>query len=181
MDGRLEKAMERITPLDLQRAELPTAWRGFDKKSVETLLARAAESIEALTKENRRLADSLRQSEADLERFRLQESTLREALVLAQKAADEARSNAQRQADLTMAEAEQQARETRRQAHESVRALTWEAERLKEQRSHFESAFRALLQEHLARLDAIGRAAVVALEEEPEAVPAALRPESAAS
>ena len=173
--------MERITPLDLQRAELPTAWRGFDKNSVLALLSRAAESIESLTKENRRLADSVRQTEAELERFRLQESTLREALVLAQKAADEARTNAQRQAELTLAEAEQQARETRRQAHESVRALTWESERLREQRSHFESAFRALLQEHLARLDAIGRAAVVAMDEDRDALPADLRPESAAS
>jgi len=158
-NGRLKEPvhgstnMEKVTPLDLERAQLPRGLRGYRPEAVDRLLLTASQQLEAQIIEIRRLNALLKSTEAELERFRAQESTLNSALVLAQKTGDETRASARKEAELILDEAHLQAKEIRRSAQESVRAMTWEAERLQAARDGFSSRFRALLQEHLSRLD----------------------------
>lgn len=144
--------MEKLTPIDLERAQIPAAFRGYHRETVDALVASASNQLEAQLVELRRLQALLKTAEHELERFRAQESTLNSALVLAQKASDETRALAHREADLILEEARQQAKEIKRQAQESVRALQWETERLQSEKEAFRARFQGLLTEHLDRL-----------------------------
>ena len=161
--------MEKVTPIDLERARLPRGIRGYLPEAVDRLLAVASNQLEAQLVELRRLTALLKSAEAELERFRTLETTLNSALVLAQKAGDETRANAHREADLIIETARQEAKEIKRSAQESVRALKWEAERLEDERHSFAHRFRSLLNEHLARLDSEALTHAVLQVEEPEA------------
>lgn len=158
--------MEKVTPLDLERAQMPVSFRGYNKESVDRLLTGASNQLEVQLVEIRRLTALLKNAESDLERFRNQESTLNSALILAQKASDETRMLAHKEAELIVEAARQEAKEIKRQAQESVRALKWEAERLEDERRCFVSRFRGLLNEHMARLeDELPSHAVLQVEE----------------
>lgn len=160
--------MDKVTPLDLERAQIPVSFRGYNKESVDRLLATASNQLESQLIEIRRLNALLKNSEQELERFRAQEQTLNSALVLAQKASDETRSLAHREAELIVESARQEAKDIKRQAQESVRVLKWEAQRLEEERQVFATRFRAVLREHLDRLDAETPTHAVLQVEEPE-------------
>lgn len=144
--------MEKVTPLDLERAQMPVSFRGYNKETVDRLLTSASNQLEAQLVEIRRLSALLKNAESELERFRAQESTLNSALILAQKSSDETRALAHKEAELIIESAQLEAKEIKRQAQESVRALRWEAERLENEKDVFVSRFQSLLNEHLERL-----------------------------
>jgi len=145
--------MDRLKPLDLERIQFRRTLRGFDPKQVDDVRRRATKEIETLLeelKETREVADSaLRQ----LEQYRAQEDTLREALVLAQKTADETRALAQREAELIREKAQNDAVSTADQFQERINDLRWDLERLRLERQKFVIHFRAVLQEQLQALD----------------------------
>ena len=145
--------MEKVTPLDLERAQLPIGLRGYRKEPVDRILVGASNQLEAQLVEIRRLNALLKTAETELDRFKTLESTLNSALVLAQKTGDETRLLAHKEADLIIEGAKQEAKEIRRSAQESVRAISWDAERLALERDGFVHRFRALLNEHLVRLE----------------------------
>lgn len=145
--------MEKVTPLDLERAQLPVGLRGYRQEPVDRLLATASNQLEAQLVEIRRLSSLLKTVEHELERFRAQETTLNAALILAQKTGDETRMLANKEAELILENARQEAKEIRRGAQESVRVLQWEAERLRDEKTNFVNRFKGLLTEHLARLE----------------------------
>jgi cell division initiation protein len=145
--------MDRLTPLDLQKAKLPSRLRGFDRKATQALLGRAAEEIEALRKELRHAKEMADGALRELEIYRAQEATLREALVLAQKTADEARANARREAELIVEEAQRRAAEVRREAEQQLSQLRWDIERLHVERGHLRERMRAMLEAMLRALE----------------------------
>ncbi|MCW5939711.1 MAG: DivIVA domain-containing protein [Fimbriimonadaceae bacterium] len=144
--------MERVTPQDLERSQLPKSLRGYQPEAVDRLLASVSTQMESQLVEIRRLQQSLRDCERELDRFRSQETLMKEALMLANRAAEETRTLAQREAETIVQAARQEAAEIKRSAKESVLALQLESERLSEQKRAFEFGFRALLREHLDRL-----------------------------
>jgi cell division initiation protein len=157
--------MERVTPQDLERSQLPKSLRGYQPEAVDKLLASVSAQMEAQLVEIRRLQQALRDRERELDRFRSQETLMKEALMLANRAAEETRALAQREAETILQAARQEASEIKRSAKESVVALELELERLSEQRRAFEFGFRALLREHLDRL---GTGVAVVATHEPE-------------
>jgi cell division initiation protein len=161
--------MERLTPLDLQKAQFQTSFRGFDRAEVKNVLDRAAEEIARLLEEQKALKERQALDEQELERFRAQESTLKEALLLAQKTADQTRAAAHKEADRIMAEAQRKAEEIAEAARRRVSDMRWELERLSLERSKFETRFRTLLEEYLRGLDQPrGQEPVlIAVDEEP--------------
>lgn len=161
--------MDKVTPLDLERARIPESFRGYRKEAVDRLLSMASTQLETQIVEIRRLNALLKTAEAELERFHAQESTLNSALLLAQKTGDETRMHAQKEAELILEEARQEAREIKRQAQESVRVVHWEAERLAAERAGFVHRFRSLLAEYSARLDEQAPTHAVLQVEEAEA------------
>jgi cell division initiation protein len=144
--------MERIMPIDLERPELKKKFRGYDPSAVERLLNGAAKTLQELLFENSALREELERQRADSDRARQQEETLKDVLVLAQKAADETRSAAQKQAEATVEEARQSALAERMATQQKLSEVRWEIERLRGERVRYAEEFRGLLERHQREL-----------------------------
>ena len=158
--------MERLMPIDLERIQLGTGWRGYDKKEVDAICLRAANEIGALLQELKEARETAATMTREVESYRAQEQTLKEALLLAQKAADETRASAHREANSIIEEARRQAGEIDQTAQARIADLRWEIERLGLERQRFESRLRTMLEEQLRLLDQgrPGQPALVNLE-----------------
>lgn len=141
--------MDRMSPLDLERMQLPSAFRGYERKAVQVAFARAAREMEWLLNE---LKDAKREAAKlyeELERYRGQERQLQDTLKLAQRAADDTRAAAHKEAEAIVELARAEADSMRDRASAATKDVRWELERLRLQRDDFEHKFRALLEAHL--------------------------------
>jgi len=145
--------MERLTPLDIERAQLRTRMRGYDRAQVDLLLQRCSREIEHLLGENKRLQGYADSALTELEQLRSHESALKDALVLAQKAADETRANAHKEAELILESARRAETTAKQEAEQQVVELRWEVESLKRERDNLRFRIRAVIEEHLRLLD----------------------------
>ncbi len=136
--------MDRIMPIDLERVQLRKSFRGYETTAVDQLVKASAESLQALLVENSALKEDLERQRHEIERNRLQEDTLKDALLLAQKAADETRAAAHKHGDNIIEEARQAALAERIAMQQQVSELRWEFERMKLEKKRFEEDFRAL-------------------------------------
>ena len=83
-----------VTPLDLRQAKFGTAMRGFDRAEVNAFLLEAADGYENALRENDRVRQEIVRLEASLHHYRELESSLKGAVMSAQKLADDMRENA---------------------------------------------------------------------------------------
>jgi cell division initiation protein len=148
-----DTAMERMKPLDLERMEPPRKLFGYDRAAVRETFARASKEIERLLRELEECRAEVAAAQEEIARFRAQETTLKEAILLAQRAADETRANAQKEADLIRERARQDAAQVQQQMQGIVNDLRWEMERLRMEKSKFVDRFRQMLEEQLRILD----------------------------
>jgi DivIVA domain-containing protein len=95
-----------VTPHELRTAEFREEFRGYRQKEVDTLLDRAAVTIEQLQVEIRRMSEHMSELRGATPGDREQDDLLRRTLLLAQKAADDAVAEAQATAQSLVADAE---------------------------------------------------------------------------
>lgn len=145
--------MERLKPIDLERTQLRRRFRGFDRDQVQHLIGQAANEIALLLHELGETRTDLELLRREVEGYRLQESALTEALVLAQRTADETRSLAHRDAEAIVDEARRRAEVIRRDAEAECEDVMRELERLRAEKSRFIRELRANLQAHLDGLE----------------------------
>ncbi len=145
--------MDRIMPIDLERAQLRKSFRGYAVKEVDTLLQGAADTMQSLLVENDALKQEMERQRAELDRSRRQEDTLKDTLLLAQKAADDTRASAQRHADALLEEARNGALAERVAAQQAVSEMRWEVERVKAERKKFAEEFRSMLERYQRELN----------------------------
>jgi DivIVA domain-containing protein len=128
-----------VTPHELRTAEFREEFRGYRQKEVDTLLDRAAVTIEQLQVEIRRIQERMHDSAAGAPGDRAEDDLLRRTLLLAQKAADDAVAEANAKAHALVSDAESrranlldsasaQARATIDSADEHAATTTAEAE-----------------------------------------------------
>lgn len=153
--------MDRIMPIDLERPELRKKLRGYDPSAVDRLLAGAAKTLQELLMENAALREELTRVRAESDALRQQEGTLKDVLVLAQKAADETRALAKREADAIVEEARQSAMAERMDTQQRLSELRWEIDRLRADRTRYVEEFRALIERHQRDLASEVRLTVV--------------------
>ncbi|MDR3691480.1 MAG: DivIVA domain-containing protein [Fimbriimonas sp.] len=132
----------------MERAKLRKSFRGYDKVQVETLLAGAADSLKQLLVDNATLREQVERQYQDLERTKLAENTLKDALILAQKAADETRAAAHQHAEAILEEARQSALAERVAVQQQMSEMRWDMERLKGEKKRFEEEFRSILERY---------------------------------
>ena len=137
--------MDRIMPIDLERVQLRKSFRGYETSKVDELIRASTDTLQSLLIENAALKEEMERQRQELDRTRLQENTLKDALLLAQKAADDTRAAAQRHAENIIEEARQAALAERISMQQHVSEMRWDIERLKTERQRFESEFKALL------------------------------------
>jgi cell division initiation protein len=154
---------ERVKPTDLERTgtHLRRAWRGFDRTQVLEVMQKAALEMSALRGEIESLQQQLTAQKAEVETYRAQENTLKEALLLAQRAADDTRTNARREGDQLIEDARRKALEIEQQAQREMNELRWELECLRLEKHKFLSSFRTLLETQLRELTEMSGCAVV--------------------
>jgi cell division initiation protein len=94
-----------VSPLDLRQQRFRTAFRGFDKLEVTSLLNAAAEDYEQALKEADRLRQEVSRLEGVITQQREQEQGLKATLITAQKLSEEIKANAEEEAKRIMREA----------------------------------------------------------------------------
>ncbi len=137
--------MDRIMPIDLERAKFRKSFRGYDATQVEEIIKGSAESLQTALVDIDALRVEVEAQRHQLDLTRLQENTLKDAILLAQKAADDTRSAAQRHAEAIIEEARQAALAERLAQQQQVSELRWELDQLKAQKERFEADFKAML------------------------------------
>ena len=88
----------KVSPLDLRQVQFRTAFRGFDRTEVLTLLTEVADDYEYALREVDRLQQEISKTQALLNEHREHERNLRNTLLTAQKLSEEIRDSAESQA-----------------------------------------------------------------------------------
>lgn len=141
--------MERITPIDLESARFPLVRKGYEPAAVEAMLKAAAAELESLIREIQALRSQHELDGKELALFRSKESTLADALVLAQKTADETRAAAHKEAELIVAHAKRQADDMKREAKGDLAEIERKIEQRMQDKRNFEARFRSVLEDYL--------------------------------
>lgn len=137
-----------LTPSELSHPALRTRLLGgYRKAEVDALLDRAADRLESVLDEVRRLADENEQLAKQVADRRSMEETLRQALMSSQKFSADIIESARREADAIVAEARSKVEETRLESGRLPEALAGEIAALSAQRDR-------MRREMLASLDA---------------------------
>lgn len=153
-DGNLraQRGGTMLTPVEIQNKEFGRGWRGYREGEVRAFLEQIVAGYQELYQENQELREQVARLEQALKKYQEWEQTLRDTLVLAQKAAEEARSNAEREGELIRQEARRQAEEMLAAARAEVERLNRQYENLKERAAAFRRRWLAFLQAEVAAL-----------------------------
>ncbi len=149
----------KITPLEIHQVRFRLAFRGYDKKEVDSFLDLIAGEYESVIKEMNDLKERATSLEGQLAELRKKEAALNNTLIAAQKVAEEMRQNAQKEAELRIREAELRAEQITREASDRRLLIQREVEELRHQKTLAIERLRALLRGFEKMLD---------LEQEPE-------------
>ncbi len=97
---------ERLTPVDILNIRFRRRWRGYAIAEVDEFVRKTASEMEKVLADNAAMKERVGTIERELSQYRALESTMKDALILAQKAADETRAAAQAQAQAKYHETE---------------------------------------------------------------------------
>ena len=98
--------MDRLTPLEIQKAAFPRRLNGVDPDAVREFLALVAQQVEEDTRVRGELKAQLAKLTREIEEFRERTNALSQALVAAQRAADDTVARAEERAQQVVAEAQ---------------------------------------------------------------------------
>jgi cell division initiation protein len=156
----------RITALQVEKTTFRRRFRGYDRGQVTAFLREVANELERLTSQLREMQSAERGLQAEVERYRGMEATLKEALTLAQKTADETRAAAHREAEALLAETRAQCTEMEAETGRRVAATRAELARLATDRDSLVAQLRAMVDAFATRLSDLTPAssAVVSME-----------------
>lgn len=142
-----------ITPSDLYSIEFKNALvGGYDKAEVDAFLERVGDAFETLLNQKRALQEELEGQRHKVDELRDMESTLRNALVSAQKFSQDARDAARREADALLGEARLEKERVRLSYTELPDTLRHEISELRAARDRMRADIRAMLATHSALL-----------------------------
>ena len=134
-----------LSPLDVRYQEFPRAFRGYHRGAVREYLARVAEAMEALIRENEAL-------EEENARLKEAEGELKRAVVAAERIARELKAQAEREAELLRQEAQAAKERLLQEAAEELKRLRAEIERARQEKALFLGQVRALFEGYLEAL-----------------------------
>jgi len=137
--------LARLTPLDIQNKEFSRSFRGYNEDEVDEFLDLIVEDYGALFRENAELKDKIRELEDRISEYKRMESSMQEALLLAQKAAEERRLNAEREAEIIIKEAQIEAQRIIDSALSKVQDIERKIRELKKEKERFLLEMKALI------------------------------------
>ncbi|MGI6620539.1 MAG: DivIVA domain-containing protein [Bacillota bacterium] len=143
----------RLTPLDIHNKEFTRSFRGYNEEEVDEFLDLIVAELEWYMRENEELQANIAGLESRINHYKGLEETLKNAIVLAQKAADQIKESATREADAIIEEARRQADIIKEQAEEIRRKAYEEIEEQRQKAMRFKTEMRTLLNSTLEMLD----------------------------
>lgn len=141
---------DRFTPIDILNLKFRRQFRGYAREEVEEFLRRVAVDLEAALTECAAQKERMASHERELNQYHLLDSTMRDALVMAQKAADETRAAAHAHADAQIKEAQARIREMEARIQAHVAEMTTRIEELKQERLRLARELKGRLSTQLA-------------------------------
>jgi cell division initiation protein len=143
----------KLTPLDVQQQQFRRELRGLDRREVQAFLDLVSQQLGELARENSELKTELRRAQHEVEANRDRETTLREAMLTAQRAIEEIREQARKEAEVVVCEAEVRAEKIVHNAHARVTKILEEVSELKRQRARAIEELRGIVNTHLKLLE----------------------------
>ena len=143
-----------LTPLDARRYDFGRAMRGYDPARVERFREQVADELERLTRQTVELDSKAKGFHEQLRAFRERDKALNDALVSAQQLRSEMREQAEREAQLILREARAEGERQVEAARAEIRRLEGELTTLEKARLTYVGQLRALVERHLAELNA---------------------------
>lgn len=119
-----------LTPLEIQKIEFKKKMGGYAAQDVDEIFAVIKGDYEALYKENIKLRDRLEVLEDLVNKYKGMEDTMRDTLIVAQKAADDLNRGAAQKAEAVIQKAEADAEFIRESARISANDALKEKEKL---------------------------------------------------
>ena len=113
-----------LTPLEIQKIEFKKKMGGYAPADVDEIFSVVAGDYESLYKENIKLRDRLEVLEDLVNKYKSMEDTMRDTLIVAQKAADDLTRGANQRADAIIAKAENDAEFIRESARMEAGQIT---------------------------------------------------------
>ncbi len=98
--------MDRLTPLEIQRATFDRRWRGLNPEAVRSFLGEIAEQLEEEARMRGELRAQVARLTQEVEEYRERAAAVNEALVAAQRTADATVARAEAEAQRVIADAE---------------------------------------------------------------------------
>jgi cell division initiation protein len=135
-----------VSPLDLRQQRFRTAFRGFDKIEVTSLLHAAAEDYEQALKEADRLKQEAARLGGIITELREQEQGLKATLLSAQKISDDIKANAEEEARRIVREAHSRSDLLIEKTQARLEDIQRETDGLKLKRRDVETSIEATIQ-----------------------------------
>ena len=135
-----------ISPLDLRQQRFRSAFNGFDKVEVASLMAAVADDYEQALREADRLRQDLTRMEAALSEHREAERNLRNTLLTAQRLSDEIKEHAEQEAKRIVREAENRADLLIEKAQARLDDIQRDIDGLKLKRREVETSLESIIQ-----------------------------------
>lgn len=144
-----------LTPLDVRkkRGDFRRILRGYEPEEVDTFLQLVAERMEELVKENLSLSEKVERLQEQVGSLEGRERAVHDALVTAERLRSDVKEQAGREAEVVRREAESDARRILEDAERMVAEHRGALAGLERERRQFLSAFRALLERQMERLE----------------------------
>lgn len=142
-----------LTAQDIQSQQFHVRFRGFDVEEVDDFLERVAESVLALSEENKRLRERLDELERELATFQNQQKTFQNAILSAQHIAEEMQEKTRQELEKQRAQARTEAEELVTDARQEVVNLEREVDRLETLKAQAADDLRSLLESYAERLE----------------------------
>jgi cell division initiation protein len=135
----------KLTPLDIHHKEFRRSLRGYDEKEVDDFLDEVADDFERLFKENIELSEKLESANEQLRRYQVNEQTIQNTMLAAQRSAEDIVGKANADADQVLRDAELKAKEIIHNALQQKQTVAGELVRIKAAEEDFRTRFKAML------------------------------------
>lgn len=142
-----------LTPPEILRQRFRRALLGYSRHEVHEFLRMVSETVQHLLEENRTLQEERERLLERLHFYEGMERQLRDALIIAERAAEEFKEAARQEAELILAQARQEAERIKDEAKKQVWERFSEVERLQQTRQRMMVELRHLLQTYLEMLE----------------------------
>ncbi|MBE7039406.1 MAG: DivIVA domain-containing protein [Ruminococcaceae bacterium] len=142
-----------LTPVDIENKEFAKAFRGYDSIEVDEFMRSLVADYEKLYRDNGSLKEKNALLSETLENYKGMETTMQNAILVAQKTSEDIKQNAYERSNTIIKEAEIKAENIITEAEKRVSELEKEYSTLKKEMNTFRARMNSLLNTYLKLLD----------------------------